>query len=124
MNKFYYSLPTHYKLTTKVLQTSTNLYSSTRVWLRNPEFADVTRNARNFERKDGVSDAGNRDILANIVPRNRLKQGEIQKERNPKAKPFRPQPLSRRPSKRTHFWSKRRPLLRILYDSLRTLKMT
>src|ERR1700761_9490665 len=41
MNKFYYSLPTHYKLTTKVLQTSTNLYSSTRVWLRNPEFADV-----------------------------------------------------------------------------------
>ena len=40
MNRFYYSLPTHYKLTTKVLQTSTNLYSSTRVWLRNPEFAD------------------------------------------------------------------------------------
>ena len=41
MNRFYYSLPTHYKLTTKVLQTSTDLYSSTRVWLRNPEFADV-----------------------------------------------------------------------------------
>ena len=40
MNKFYYSLPTHYKLTIKVLQTSTNLYSSTRVWLHNPEFAD------------------------------------------------------------------------------------
>src|ERR1700761_3414266 len=40
MNKFYYSLRTHYKQTTKVLQTSTNLYSSTRVWLRNPEFAD------------------------------------------------------------------------------------
>ena len=40
MNKFYYSLLTHYKLTTKILQTSTNLYSSTRVWLRNPEFAD------------------------------------------------------------------------------------
>ena len=41
MNRFYYSLPTYYKLTTKVLQTSTNLYSSTTVWLRNPEFADV-----------------------------------------------------------------------------------
>src|ERR1700761_2895329 len=48
MNKFYYSLPTHYKLTTKVLQTSTNLYSSTRVWLRNPEFADA------FEYQHGV----------------------------------------------------------------------
>ena len=43
MNRFYYSLPTHYKLTTKVLQTSTNLYSSTRVWLHNPEFADANK---------------------------------------------------------------------------------
>ena len=48
MNRFYYSLPTHYKLTTKVLQTSTNLYSSTRVWLRNPEFADASLNVNGF----------------------------------------------------------------------------
>ena len=96
MNRFYYSLPTHYKLTTnllpacyklatkilqslqslqslqalwpstrsstksllwtgfttKLLQTSTNLYSSTRDWLRNPEFADEGKTL-SYERENG-----------------------------------------------------------------------